>query len=179
MSATDRRVEHAHKPSEALEEYLDMESATTELWLQVLGQSEHWVPRRAWNRFADASITGQVLTPVYGPSGREVPVGPSSRWLTVTADFSVEGVIRLADMDREWRDNVIGFVWKNSPHLCRKQAGAVLRAANPLGADMFRHHLSELTSQAYVWAQRSSDDTRRRDWFDQLPFIVAARSAAG
>lgn len=121
---------------------------TARLWKAILDQDEFWVPKGAWTAFGEASIRlGGVI---------------------VRPEFTVDGVIKVADMDASYRRATVSFIWRKSAGIVSALAWTGLFD----GGGPYDHgRPDDFNSDASLFAL-ARDEVKRRDWFNQLPLIV-------
>ncbi len=95
--------------------------ATAELWRGVLDQEALWIPEPAWNTYMLCSVFD--LTPDEAAALDKGEVLLTQAPAHVRATVDVPGVVRVADMDADYRRCVVTFLEHNAAAICLGLSG--------------------------------------------------------
>lgn len=181
MAASDSHIESNEGPLLSLTAIRQRHTKpyfTARLWMSILNQDEYWVGRDAWPRYAGASLFGWTETPVYGidpNTGEDVYDGPTMRYLTVKPRFDVEGVLKVSDLDLQHKRNVITFMWRHTRNIVSSLSWATL--VDPLYQGEMPYEVEdEIIENDMAYMDMAENESRRREWFNELPLIKALRA---
>lgn len=152
---------------------LTAQAAHADLMRQVLEQDTYWVPKAAWAGFLEASLHRAALRGYLGElEGEDVFSGDDQLLIVMQPDFTVDGVLRVADMPADHRANVVRMLWNQSVQLCQGLSLGTLLGGMPNG---------ELACDAVVrseveYARLERDEPARRAWFDRFALVKALRA---
>lgn len=126
---------------------------TAQLWEAVLDQDTYWVPRGAWSAYAAASTLPYRVVPTFE---------------------NVDGVTKIAEMDRDWLQTLIPFLWRRARSIVFGRAAGIIWEPGLNGApdDVLNYYERD----AARYDNLVNDETKRREWFDAKPFVIAVKA---